>query len=290
MKSILLLLTLSILFSSCAHTPATPPVTTASPTSPTPMDDGTVMIAADTALLSGVAADPFAKENYQNPDAPHTRFLRMELTTYELIYRDSARGEGIDCDLDRYVATAPAELSVWYRAGTDKIVALELATARDFARDGEAALVVKAENILGAICDLPLDEMERTYTYRPKIEATQERLATVHYERPREDGRTYCCATVDYHVNLISIEISNEPEPPAEVITELEQAADQLDEYLIHTRAEKTPVVTALSNDPLPDIYFKDGRWVLETKRNVTYLLGKNEMTRAVSFYLWLAE
>ena len=267
--------------------PTVTPSTTEQPVEPTPMDDKRVSIAADTALFDGVSNDPFAKEVYTSSSAPRSRLIKLESVTYSLEYQDSCRGERIDGDLDRYV-TKGGELSVWYRAESDEIVSVEFATGHDFARDAEAVLYVKSANLLRSLCDFDLNAMVRTYTYIPKVEAQHERLATVRYEIPREDGRSYQYAIVDYHSNMISIEIYRTPEPPDDVLDELEQASNRLSDYLIHTRADKTPIVTDVTSDALPDVYYKDGRWVLETTRTVTYLIGKNEMTRQVDFYLWL--
>jgi hypothetical protein len=293
-RTLLSLLLVMLILTACrnsAPTSSTPqttaPAVTPEDLAPTPMDQGEIAVFADLTLLSGVGENPFEALPYVNPDAPQTRTLKLEIPTYILTYRDSGVGMGIDGDLDRYVGGENGEISVWYRAGSDEIVSLELTTETDYANDGEAALKVKAANLLEDICDLDLKSMERSYTYIPKVPAQHERLATVRYDVPREDGRSYCSAVVDFHSSLISIVITNRPEPPEKELEELLLAAGRLDDYLIHTRAQKTPGVTAVSADPLPDVYYKDGKWVLETKRTVTYLVGKNEMTASMTFYLW---
>lgn len=287
---VLFFLISALLLPSCApsaNDPQIAPATTEQPIEPTPMDDDLVSIAADTSLFSGVLSDPFAKEVYTDPSAPRSRLIKLESVTYSLKYQDSCGGARMDGDLDRYVTQA-GELSVWYRAQSDEIVSVEFTTGHDYARETESVLYVKSANILQSLCDFDLNAMVRTYTYIPKVEAQHERLATVRYEIPREDGRSYQYAIVDYHSNMISIEIYRTPEPPDDVLETLENASNRLSDYLIHTRTDKTPIVTDVTSDALPDVYYKDGRWVLETTRTVTYLIGKNEMTRQVDFYLWL--
>jgi len=274
----------------CQSKPSTAPSTTTPPSvPPTPMDDGSVIVAADSKLFAGVVADPFEKKSYQNPDAPAERRLKLEYVTYILSYKDSGPGQGIDSDLDRYVSDA-GTVSVWYRASTDQVVAAEISADRDYARSGEAALVVKSDNLLRTLCNFDFKSLTRSYTYKPKIEATQERLATVRYENKRPDGRSYRYANVDYHVNMISIEIGNEPEPDEQTVSRLEAANDRLRDYLLYTRPEKDPVITEVGDDPAPEIFFKEGRWVLQTKRRVTYLVGKNEMEKQVVFTMWEKE
>ncbi len=247
---------------------------------------GEMALSASGKLFSDLTPAPVSGQAYQREDATPTRKVYVEGMPYEVAYRDTSAGQYMDSELDRYTINGALDLAVWYKAGSDEVVSLEWGLPRDPTRDGEAVLTQRAEKLLKGLCDLDLASMERTYTYVPKVEAQNERLVTVRYAIERADGRSYCYAEVDFHINMISVIIYNEPEPDQATMDRLLAANEELGSYLKYGRGDGTPAVVSVSGDARPAIYQKNGKWMLETKRTVTYMLGKNEMTRSITFYV----